>query len=108
MCASSARDNKITTPIKNEIVVNGNLDDQETHMQMHKEALQASGVTIFVILLIILVIYFCYTHRKALRDSQYTRAARAAQSMPMNVAATFPPPVYPPPYAQQAAYNPRV
>ena len=105
--------------ITNDIVVNGNLShEEETHIEINKEAMIASGATAAAFLLIAILVYWCYHHRRALTDATYVRAHRAARK---NAAAAFSlpiaaphaiapqpsaPPAYASAYPMQSLYPP--
>ena len=66
--------------ITNDIVVNGNISrDEETHIEINKEAIMASGATAAAFIVLAILIYWCYNHRQALTDATYVRAQRAAR-----------------------------
>ena len=68
-------------------VLGGDLD--QTHVELHKEAAKASGITIAVGVAILFLGCWYYHYRWAMRDSAGVRAHRARRRNPFNFANPF-------------------
>ena len=72
--------------VTNNVVV-GDLD--QTHLELHKEAVKASGITIAVGVVILFLGCWYYHYQRAMRDSAVVRAHRAQRRNPFNFANPF-------------------
>ena len=93
-------------PVTNNVVV-GDLDQ---HLELHKEAVKASGITIAVGVVILFLACWYYHYQRAMRDSAVVRAHRAQRRNPFNFANPFVAPqamqMAPIPAAQPAVHIP--
>ena len=71
--------------VTNNVVV-GELDQ---NIELHKEAVKASGITIAVMVVILFLACWYYHYQRAMRDSAVVRAHRAQRRNPFNFANPF-------------------
>ena len=71
--------------VTNNVVV-GELDQ---HLELHKEAVKASGITITVGVAILFLGCWYYHYQRAMRDSAVVRAHRAQRRIPFNFVNPF-------------------
>ena len=81
-------------------VVAGDLD--QTHVEVHNEAIKASGITITVVLAILFFGCWYYHYRRVMHDSAVVHAHRAQRRHPFAFANPFGPSINAHPLMQMA------